>query len=86
VYVIRVEAGDRAEIYRRLMAAGIGVNVHYIPAHLQPYYRRLGFGLGAFPEAEQYYREAITLPLFVALTDEEQDVIVATLTREMERA
>jgi UDP-4-amino-4,6-dideoxy-N-acetyl-beta-L-altrosamine transaminase len=86
LYVIRVEAGDRAEIFRRLLAAGIGVNVHYIPVHLQPYYRRLGFGPGDFPEAEQYYREAVTLPLFPAMTDEEQDVVVAALTREMERA
>ena len=86
LYVIRVEASDRTEIFRRLLAAGIGVNVHYIPVHLQPYYRRLGFGPGDFPEAEQYYREAITLPLFPAMTDEEQDVVVAALIREMERA
>lgn len=79
LFVIRVQHDDREEVFRRLLAAGIGVNVHYIPVHLQPYYRRLGFGPGDFPEAEQYYREAITLPLFPAMTDEEQGVVVSAL-------
>lgn len=83
LYVIRVEAGDRAEIFRRLLAAGIGVNVHYVPVHLQPYYRRLGFGPGDFPEAEQYYREAITLPLFPAMADEEQVTVIVAIKESM---
>jgi dTDP-4-amino-4,6-dideoxygalactose transaminase len=52
------------------------VNLHYIPVHLQPYYRRLGFHAGQFPEAEEYYREAITLPLFAAMTDEKQECVI----------
>ena len=48
---------------------GIGVNVHYIPVHTQPYYRAMGFAEGDYPEAERYYREAISLPLYPGLTD-----------------
>jgi dTDP-4-amino-4,6-dideoxygalactose transaminase len=59
--------------------AQIGVNVHYIPIHLQPYYARLGFKAGDFPAAEQYYRGAISLPLFPALTEVQQRKVVDTL-------
>jgi dTDP-4-amino-4,6-dideoxygalactose transaminase len=55
------------------------VNLHYIPVHTQPYYQKMGFGWGDFPEAEQYYREAISIPMHPTLTDEEQDFVVATL-------
>jgi dTDP-4-amino-4,6-dideoxygalactose transaminase len=55
------------------------VNVHYIPVHTQPYYRRLGFAEGQFPESEKYYREAITLPLYPAMTRENQDHVIASL-------
>ena len=61
--------------------AGIGVNVHYIPIHTQPHYTRLGFKRGDFPAAETYYDRAITIPLFPAMTDEEQDR-VAQIIRE----
>ncbi len=77
--VVRDAAGRRA-MYDGLRAAGIGVNVHYIPVHLQPYYRRLGFGPGSFPNAEAYYAGAISLPIYFDLTDELQDVVIATLT------
>ena len=62
-----------------LRAAGIGVNVHYIPVHTQPYYRKLGFETGMFPESESYYEDAITLPLFSRMTNDEQDTVVAAL-------
>ncbi len=55
------------------------LNLHYIPVHLQPYYRELGFGDGDFPVSEQYYREALTLPLYYDLTDAQQDEIIAAL-------
>jgi UDP-4-amino-4,6-dideoxy-N-acetyl-beta-L-altrosamine transaminase len=70
---------SRREAFEWLRAAGIGVNVHYIPVHLQPYYRRLGFRPGQFPAAEQYYRRAISIPLHAGLTDAEQDRVVAAL-------
>jgi dTDP-4-amino-4,6-dideoxygalactose transaminase len=62
-----------------MRAAGIQVNLHYMPVHLQPYYRKMGFEQGDFPEAEQYYREAITLPLYYGLSNEDQDRVVSTL-------
>jgi dTDP-4-amino-4,6-dideoxygalactose transaminase len=62
-----------------MRASGIGVNVHYIPVHLQPYYRDLGFRDGDFPNAERYYRRTITLPLHPGLTHEQQDRVVAAL-------
>ena len=53
-------------MFDALRAAGIGVNVHYIPVHTQPYYRNLGFQPGMFPEAESYYEDAITLAAVLA--------------------
>ena len=83
LFVIRVAAERRRQVFDDLRAAGIGVNVHYIPVHLQPAYRRLGFAPGDFPEAERYYSEAITLPLHPGLTETEQDAIVAALERAL---
>jgi UDP-4-amino-4,6-dideoxy-N-acetyl-beta-L-altrosamine transaminase len=79
LYVIRVEAARRREIFEHLRAEGILVNVHYIPVHTQPYYKKLGFKTGDFPEAEQYYRGAITLPLHYGLSDKEQDYVIERL-------
>lgn len=70
---------SRRAAFERLRAAGIGVNVHYIPVHLQPYYRRLGFAPGQFPVAEAYYARAISLPLYAGLSEADQDRVVATL-------
>jgi UDP-4-amino-4,6-dideoxy-N-acetyl-beta-L-altrosamine transaminase len=83
LYVVRV-ASDRTAISRRqafaaLRAANIGVNVHYIPVHTQPYYRQMGFAEGMFPQAEKYYSEALSLPMFPAMTDTQQDRVVAVL-------
>ncbi|GAB4284872.1 MAG: UDP-4-amino-4,6-dideoxy-N-acetyl-beta-L-altrosami ne transaminase [Coriobacteriia bacterium] len=79
LYVVTLDEGTgigRAELFESLRAAGIGVNVHYIPVHLQPYYRDLGFGPGDFPVAERYYERAITLPLFPAMADEDVETVV----------
>lgn len=83
LFVIRVDARRRRGIFESLRAAGIGVNVHYIPVHLQPYYKRLGFDAGQFPEAERYYSEAITIPLYPGMSDEDQDKVIAALERSM---
>jgi len=69
----------RRELFEALRVAGIGVNVHYIPIHLQPYYRALGFRPGDFPAAEAYYANAISLPLFPRMTDAQQDTVVGVL-------
>ncbi|MEI7814199.1 MAG: UDP-4-amino-4,6-dideoxy-N-acetyl-beta-L-altrosamine transaminase [Coriobacteriia bacterium] len=74
---------SRREVFDALRAEGIGVNVHYIPVHLQPYYRAMGFEPGDFPRAEAYYEAAITLPLYPALTEAEQDTVVAALAKAL---
>ncbi len=87
LYVIRIDpkrAGKtRRQVYDAMRAAGIGVQVHYIPVHLQPYYRALGFKPGHCPEAERYAEEALSLPLYPALTDGEQDAVVAALKQSL---
>jgi dTDP-4-amino-4,6-dideoxygalactose transaminase len=55
------------------------VNVHYIPVHLQPYYRKLGFSQGQFPIAEQYYKNALSIPMYAGMTDAIQDRVIAAL-------
>lgn len=83
LYVIRL-VRDRIrkthrEVFESLRAAGIGVNLHYIPVHTQPYYQRLGFRPGDFPQAERHYAEAISLPMYAALSDAEQDQVIAAV-------
>ena len=80
LYVVRLApVHSRRAVFDSMRAQGIGVNVHYIPVHLQPYYRRLGFTEGQFPEAERYYASALTLPLFPQLDDKTQDRVVDSL-------
>ena len=83
LYIVRLHLNKlkktRRQIFDDLRQREIGVNVHYIPVHTQPYYRRMGFKHGDFPAAEQYYREAISLPLFYGLTDAQQDQVVAAV-------
>ena len=79
LYVIRVDAALHAQAFARLRDEGIGVNLHYIPVPRQPYYRDLGFDPAQWPEAEAYYAEAITLPLYPAMTDEQQDQVIAAV-------
>ena len=77
--VLLTDATIRRAVFERMRTAGIGVNVHYIPVHLQPDYRRLGFDPGDCPAAEDYYAHAITLPLYPTLGEGEQDAVVAAL-------
>ncbi len=84
LYVVRLQgtAGTKRchrQIFEGLRLRGIGVNLHYIPVHLQPYYRALGFKRGDFPEAEAHGESAITLPLFSAMQDQEQREVVDAL-------
>ncbi|MCD6732499.1 MAG: UDP-4-amino-4,6-dideoxy-N-acetyl-beta-L-altrosamine transaminase [Burkholderiaceae bacterium] len=87
LYPIQVDVArcgrSRRQVFDALRAAGIGVNVHYIPVHTQPYYRRMGFAIGDFPHAEAYYAQAISLPMFATLTDAQQDEVVAALRRAL---
>jgi UDP-4-amino-4,6-dideoxy-N-acetyl-beta-L-altrosamine transaminase len=70
---------QRAEVFDRLRKAGIGVNVHYIPVHLQPDFAKYGFRVGDFPNSEAYYRRTITLPLFSSLSTGDQDKVMNVL-------
>ena len=90
LYPIVLETGGgwrpRAEVFAEMRRAGVGVNVHYIPVHLQPYYRRLGFKPGDCPTAEARYRGALTLPLFYGMTDAQQDGVVTALRTALQGA
>jgi dTDP-4-amino-4,6-dideoxygalactose transaminase len=83
LYVIRLKLDkinrSHLQVFDALRDLGIGVNLHYIPVHTQPFYQRMGFKPGDFPEAEDYYREAISLPMFQTLTDEQQDKVLTAL-------
>ena len=80
LYVVRLEdAGRRRAVFEHLRAAGKGVNVHYIPVHLQPDYQSQGFAPGDYPVAEDYYARALTLPLYPTLSETEQDRVVIKL-------
>lgn len=83
LYVIRLqlEKIDKThrQVFESLRELGIGVNLHYIPVHTQPYYQRMGFQNGDFPEAECYYAEAISLPMFQTMSERQQDDVVTAL-------
>jgi dTDP-4-amino-4,6-dideoxygalactose transaminase len=80
LYVVRLKLEKinktRKEVFEFLRKKGIGVNVHYIPVHIQPYYKKQGFEHGQYPEAENYYEETITLPLYPTMTELEQEKVV----------
>jgi dTDP-4-amino-4,6-dideoxygalactose transaminase len=80
--VIRLEGGNPAQhrqVFEGLRSSGIGVQLHYSPVHLQPYYRRLGFGEGQFPQGEAYATSSISLPLFPTLTLADQESVISLL-------
>lgn len=88
LYVIRLQTdrmrATHREVFEALRARDIMVNLHYIPVHTQPYYQKMGFRPGDFPQAEQYYREAISMPMHPVLTDAEQDFVVDVLREAIE--
>ncbi len=69
----------RAEVFNALREHGIGVNVHYIPVHTQPYYQKMGFAQGDFPVAEAYYQQTISIPVFHAMTEQDQETVIKVL-------
>lgn len=83
LYTIELQTHDRKKVFNALRAGGVGVNVHYIPIHYHPYYRSLGFEPGMFPNAENYYASAITLPLYPTLSFENQDKVVKQLSEAL---
>jgi len=87
LYPIRLRLDDinktHRQVYETLRAAGIGVNLHYIPVYRQPYYEKMGFRKGYCPEAEHYYEDAISLPMYPALTETQQDNVVDVVRRSL---
>lgn len=83
LYVIRLRLKEihlsHKEVFDALRAGGIGVNLHYIPVHIQPFYQSIGFKDGDFPEAEKYYAESISLPMYPDLSENDQDKVVDIL-------
>ncbi len=87
LYVVRLQLDKISVTHRQVFEAlrdkDILVNLHYIPVHTQPYYQQMGFKQGDFPDAEQYYREAISIPMHVNLTDEELQLVASSLREAM---
>lgn len=87
LYVVRLDPTrtnrSRLDVFNALRDGGIGVNLHYIPVHLQPYYRSMGFSEGDFPHAEDYYDRAITIPLYPGLTAENIDHVVSSMRQAL---
>ncbi len=88
LYVIRLQQEknivNRKHVFEKLREQDIGVNIHYIPIHTQPYYQRFGFKQGDFPQAESYYNEAISLPLYPKMTDEQLNKVVVALQEALQ--
>jgi UDP-4-amino-4,6-dideoxy-N-acetyl-beta-L-altrosamine transaminase len=84
LYLVRLQLDEidktQREVFAALHAAGIGVNLHYIPVYRQPYYQKLGFSTGYCPEAEKYYAEVLSLPMFPLLSSEEVSYVSSSLT------
>jgi UDP-4-amino-4,6-dideoxy-N-acetyl-beta-L-altrosamine transaminase len=87
LYVIRIKEGNQTvghlQMFEKLRSAGILVNLHYIPIYRQPYYQNLGFNINDYPNAEAYYKEAISIPMYSSLTTEQQDFIIEKINRPM---
>jgi len=83
LYIIRLRLDliqkSHQEVFDGLREEGIGVNLHYIPVHLQPYYKKMGFKKGDFCESEKYYNEAISVPIYPMLSNQEQNSVVNAL-------
>jgi len=88
LYVIRLNLNEISKthkaVFDELREQGIGVNLHYIPVHLQPYYQKMGFKQGDFPNAESYYSNAISLPMFHGMSYEQQDEVISKLSLILE--
>ena len=85
LYIIRIKLDEislnHKAVFTQLRENGIGVNLHYIPVHTQPYYQDLGFQLGQFKESERYYQDAISIPLYHTMSNAQQDTVIAVLNK-----
>jgi UDP-4-amino-4,6-dideoxy-N-acetyl-beta-L-altrosamine transaminase len=83
LYVLEVE--NRLELYNELRQKGVYAQIHYIPLHIMPYYRQFGWKEGDFPNAERYYSRCISLPMYPALTEEQQQYVIECIYRFYEK-
>ncbi len=88
LYVVRLKLDEikrtHIEVFSKLRQASVSVNLHYIPVHMQPYYRAMGFDSGDFPEAEKYYAEALSLPMFPLLTEVQLQQVAQALQEALQ--
>ena len=87
LYAIRIEldkiSNSHRQVFEALRKQGIGVNLHYIPVHIHPYFQRMGFKVGDYPQAEKYYAEVMSLPMYQTLSDQQQDRVVEALKKAL---
>ena len=85
LYPVQIELSkvniNREQIFDELRELGVGVNIHYIPIHTQPYYQKFGFKIGDFPNSESYYNRSISIPLFPDMTKKQQDNVVMAIKK-----
>lgn len=81
--IAQIVKGDRDTVFKHLRSHGIGVQVHYIPVHVQPYYQSLGFTPEQFPNSLRYYQQCLSLPVFPGLQDEQQTRVITQLRRAL---
>jgi UDP-4-amino-4,6-dideoxy-N-acetyl-beta-L-altrosamine transaminase len=85
LYIIRLKKNKQGithrQLFEKLRTSGILVNLHYIPVYTQPYYEAIGYNRNEFPQAESYYAEAISIPMFATLTPSEQQFVVDTIKK-----
>lgn len=90
LYIIRLKLNEinlsHQEVFDRLSKKGIGVNLHYIPVHLHPYYKKLGFKKGQFPVSENYHKSAISIPLFHSMSEEQQNRVIFSLSKILDKS
>ena len=88
LFIIRLKLKEikktHSQVFQSLRDNGVGVNLHYIPIYRHPYYKKMNFELKIFPESEEYYKEAISLPMFHSMSDKEQDKVIEILTNILE--
>ncbi len=84
LYIIRVKSNNkftRNLLFEKFRNAGVLVNIHYIPVYMHPYYQKIGFDEMDFPNAQQYYTEAISIPIFSTLTEAQQEFVIEVVNK-----
>jgi dTDP-4-amino-4,6-dideoxygalactose transaminase len=85
LYIIRLKNSNKhKQVFKYLRKSGIGVNLHYIPVHTQPYYQQTCVNFTDLKQAEQYYKDAISLPLYPTMTEQQQDIVISSLHKALQ--